>query len=77
MTGKEARNLSDEEIAVELDRLKKRRYELRASAVTEKVEDSSEFMKVRRDIARLLTERRARDLAAVGSDTASTEEASA
>jgi len=32
--------------------------------VTEKVEDPSQFRKTRRDIARLLTERRERQLAA-------------
>lgn len=63
MTGREVRALSDEEIAVEVDRLRKRLYELRSQTVTEKIEDPSQFKKVKRDVARLLTERRARDLA--------------
>lgn len=60
MTGKEVRALSAEEIGVELKRLRDRLYQLRTQAVTEKVEDNSQFRKVRRDIARLLTERRNR-----------------
>ncbi|MBX3375454.1 MAG: 50S ribosomal protein L29 [Phycisphaeraceae bacterium] len=60
MTGKEVRGLTAEEIGVELKRLRDRLYQLRTQAVTEKVEDNSQFRKVRRDIARLLTERRSR-----------------
>jgi len=56
MTGKETRKLSDEEIQVELTRLRGRSFELRTQSVTEKIEDTSQFGKVRRDIARLLTE---------------------
>ena len=60
MNGKEVRKLSDEEIQVELERLRGRRFELRTQAVTEKIEDTSQFGKVKRDIARLLTEQHAR-----------------
>ncbi len=62
MTGKEARALSGEEIGVELKRLRDKLYTLRTQTVTEKVEDNSQFEKMRRDVARLLTaqsERRA------------------
>ena len=75
MTGREVRALSDEEIAVEVDRLRKELYSLRSQSVTEKIEDPSRFVKVKKDIARLLTERRSRELAAVGS-VSGTEEAS-
>lgn len=60
MTGKEVKALRDEEIGVELERLRATLYERRSQSVTEKVEDISQFGKVRRDIARLLTERTAR-----------------
>jgi len=60
MTGKEVRALKDEEIRVELERLRAKRHTLRSQAVTEKVEDVSQFGKIRRDVARLLTEQRAR-----------------
>jgi large subunit ribosomal protein L29 len=56
----EVHKLSSEEIATELTRLRRRYYDLRVSAATEKIEDPTQFKKVRADIARLLTERRAR-----------------
>lgn len=61
MTGKEARELSEDQITAELADLRRRLVALRTQAVTEKVEDNSQFRKVRRDIARVLgiqTERR-------------------
>jgi len=61
MTGAEVKALKDEEIAVELERLRGSLMALRNKAVTEQIEDSSQFGKIRKDIARLLTERRARD----------------
>ena len=64
MTGEEVKNLTTEELAVELQRLRDKLYTLRSQTVTEKVEDNSMFIKVRRDIARLLTERSARRHAA-------------
>ena len=64
MTGAEAKAMKDEEIKEELGRLRARLFTLRAQSVTEKVEDNSQFTKVRRDVARLMTERRARQLAA-------------
>ena len=60
MKAKEVRTLSDEEIDVELARLRKRSFELRTQAVTEKIEDTTQFGSTRRDIARLLTEQNAR-----------------
>ena len=65
MTGKEVRALSDEEVAVEIDRMKKKLYDLRSAAVTDKIEDPSQFKKTRRDLARLKGERRSRELAAM------------
>lgn len=64
MTGEEVRGLNDEEIALELRRLRQRQYEMRSASVTEKVEDTSQFKKIRRDVARLLTEQNARQRAA-------------
>jgi large subunit ribosomal protein L29 len=60
MKAKEVHKLSDEEIPVEVDRLRKKLYELRTQAVTEKIQDASQFRKIRKDIARVLTEQRAR-----------------
>jgi ribosomal protein L29 len=60
MKAKEVHKLSNEEIDVEVSRLRQRSYELRTQAVTEKIEDTSQFGETRRDIARLLTERNSR-----------------
>jgi len=60
MKATEVHKLSDEEIDVEVVRLRKRSFELRTQAATEKIEDTSQFASTRADIARLLTERNAR-----------------
>lgn len=60
MNAKEIQKLSDEEITVEVKRLRQKRFDLRTQAVTEKIEDTSQFGKTRRDIARLLTEKASR-----------------
>ena len=60
LTGVKVRAKSDEEIAEEIALLREKLYALRVQSVTEKVEDNSLFMKIRRDIARLLTEQNAR-----------------
>ena len=52
---KEIRQLSDEELASELVRLRRHVFDLRSQAVTEKLEDASQITKAKRDIARLLT----------------------
>jgi large subunit ribosomal protein L29 len=63
MTGEEVRKLSDEEISVELNRLRRHLYDLRSQSVTEKLEDPTQLGKTKRDIARLMTETRAREMA--------------
>jgi large subunit ribosomal protein L29 len=57
---KEIRNLSSEELATELERLHRHLFEVRAQAVTEKLEDSTLIEKTRHDIARILTVQRER-----------------
>ena len=52
---KEIRQLSDEELASELGRLRRHQFDLRAQAVTEKLEDTTMVRKSKRDIARILT----------------------
>lgn len=56
----EIHKMKDEEIVLEVERLRKRLADLRTQAVTEKLENPSEFRTVRRSIARLLTEQSAR-----------------
>ena len=60
MKGEEVHKMNDDEVGVELRRLREKLYNLRAQAVTEKVEDISQFRKTRRDVARLITEQKAR-----------------
>ena len=60
MKAQEVHKLSDEEIDVEIQRLRRKRFDLRTQAVTEKIQDTSQFRQVRRDVARLLTERSTR-----------------
>ena len=64
----EIRQLSDEELAAELERLKRHLFDLRAQAVTEKLEDPSMIQKTKRDIARIRTiqDQRKLDRAAAG-----------
>ncbi len=63
MKAKEVHKLSDEEIDVEVKRLRKRSFEIRTQAVTEKIQDTSQFMNIRKDIARVLTEKSMRQKA--------------
>lgn len=63
----EVHKLSSQEIAEELVRLQRQMFDLRCQAATEKIEDPSKFKKVRRDVARLMTERRTREIASPGS----------
>ena len=63
MTGEEVKNMSSEEIVEELERQRRHLFDLRGQTTTEKLEDTTLLTKARRDIARLLTEQRARELA--------------
>lgn len=60
MTSAEVRKLNDEELGLELTRLREKLFQLRVQATTEKVENTAQFKLLRADIARVLTERQAR-----------------
>lgn len=65
MAGKKKKNfkvLADDELDKELEGLSKALHGLRTQAVTSTVENKALFRAHRRDIARILTERRAREL---------------
>ena len=64
MNAKEVRKLNDDEIKLETSRVRRRIFDLRCQAVTEKIEDTSQFRKARCDLARLLTESNRRHAAA-------------
>lgn len=59
----EVRELSDEEIQNELDRVHRHLFDLRSQSVTEKLEDPTMLRKAKQDIARLKTVQRERELA--------------
>jgi large subunit ribosomal protein L29 len=54
------RAMKVDELHSELERLRRHLFDLRAQAVTEKLEDTTQLTKTRRDIARMLTELRRR-----------------
>ncbi len=56
----EVKKLKDEELVVETARIRRSLYDLRTQVVTEKVKDTSQFSKLRTDLARVLTESSAR-----------------
>ncbi len=60
MKAKDIRQLSDEELASELERLRRQLFDLRSQSVTEKLEDPSLLTRAKRDIARILTVRKQR-----------------
>lgn len=60
MTGKEVKAMRDEELKIELSKLTNELFDLKSQAVTAKVEDTSRFGKLRRDIARVKGEQRRR-----------------
>lgn len=63
MTPKEVRQLADDQLKAEVESTRSKLFKLRTQAVTEKVENTGQFREGRRGLARLLTERRARQLA--------------
>jgi len=59
-TMKDIRKMNDEDLAIEIRDVRRRLYDLRVQRVTEKVEDTSQLGKIRKNIARLLTEQTSR-----------------
>jgi large subunit ribosomal protein L29 len=69
MKTSEIHGLSDEELQSELERLRRRLFDVRSQAVTEKLEDPSLVTKAKRDVARILTVIRERQIAAERNET--------
>ena len=63
MKAKAVHKLSEEELTIEVDNLRKKLFELKTQSVTEKIQDTSQYGKIRKDIARILTEQTMRRLA--------------
>jgi large subunit ribosomal protein L29 len=64
MTGTEVRGMKDDELKLTVAKLRTQLFDIKSKRVTETVEDTSQFGKIRKDIARVLTEQRARDMKA-------------
>ena len=64
MQASELRNLSDEELVVQLDEVKAELFNLRFQRESGQLEDMSRIRALKRDVARILTVMRERELAA-------------
>ncbi|QDU33368.1 50S ribosomal protein L29 [Poriferisphaera corsica] len=62
MKKSEVHKMSDAEMTEEVARLRKQLFELKCQAVTEKIENPRQLGNIKRDIARILTEQRQRQL---------------
>jgi large subunit ribosomal protein L29 len=62
MKASETHKMSDAELTETVGQLRKQLFELRSQAVTEKLENPRQLGNIRRDIARVLTEQRSREL---------------
>ena len=63
MKAAEIREMNPDELLDELQNLQRRFFDIRTQAVTEKLEDPTQLTKARRDIARIKTVLRERELA--------------
>ena len=70
MTAKEIREKETEHLKHELEEQRKHLFDLRSQAVTEKLEDPSQLRKTRKEIARIRTIIRERELQSSKKETA-------
>ncbi len=64
MKASEIREMNPDELDAQIETLRRKLFDVRTQAVTEKLEDPSLLTKCKRDIARILTVKRERELAA-------------
>jgi large subunit ribosomal protein L29 len=69
MKVKEIREKETEHLKHELEDQRKHLFDLRSQAVTEKLEDPSQLKKTRKDIARMMTVLKQRELEATTAET--------
>ncbi|MCP4712182.1 MAG: 50S ribosomal protein L29 [Planctomycetes bacterium] len=62
MKANDIREMNPDELSDELENLQKKFFEIRTQAVTEKLEDPTQLTKVKRDIARIMTVIRERQI---------------
>ena len=60
MKAREVHKLGTEELDIEVMQLRRKLFELESQSVTERIQDTSQFNRIKKDIARLLTEKRMR-----------------
>ena len=63
MTGKEVKGLTGEQLKAELSGTRKKLLDLRMKRATEKIEDNSQFRKLKKDVARMKRESHERAMA--------------
>jgi large subunit ribosomal protein L29 len=68
MKASDIRELRDNELGDKLEELQKQLFELRSQAVTEKLENNMAVKNIKRDIARVKTVLRAKELAGQAGD---------
>ena len=64
MKDDEVSKMSDEQLVETRRSLRKELFDLKTTAVTEQIEDNQRFGKLRKDVARVSTELRSREIAA-------------
>lgn len=64
MKANEVHKMSDAELVETSGQLRAKLFELRSQSVTEKLENPRQLGQIRKDIARVLTEKRSREVAA-------------
>ncbi len=60
MKAAEVHKMSNDELTVEAERLRRKLFDLRAQAVTQKLDNPRQLATMRRDVARILTEQKQR-----------------
>jgi len=65
MKASEVHKMSAQELPVELESLRKKLFELKSQAITQKLEEPHRLGQIKRDIARILTELKQRQTATV------------
>ena len=60
MKPRDVHKLGTDELDIEVLQLRRKLFELESQRVTERIQDTSQFGRIKKDIARLLTEKRSR-----------------
>ena len=61
MKPRDVKKLGTDELDIEVLQLRRKLFELESQRVTERIQDTSQFGRMKKDIARLLTEKRSRE----------------